>query len=138
MGQKWSKNAKKNRVFSKKNRVFPTLREIAPVKCHIRKEPEIRWSKNDPKSAKMVKNDKMCTFKKSHFFWAFSKNVIFEKSQGLSLRVCRLGEKSEKKVKKTGHFGSLRCQKSPKIEKMSKGAPLLTPKNGHFWHFWQK
>ena len=57
--KKWSKNDKKcekNRVFSKKNRVFSTLREIAPVKCHIRKGPEIRGSKNDPKSAKICQN----------------------------------------------------------------------------------
>ena len=57
--KKWSKNdknAKKNRVFSKKKSRFSTLREIAPVKCHIRKEPEIRGSKNDPKSAKICQN----------------------------------------------------------------------------------
>ena len=57
--KKWSKNDKKcekKSLFSKKNCVFSTLREIAPVKCHIRKRAEIRGSKNDPKSAKICQN----------------------------------------------------------------------------------
>ena len=95
MGQKWSKidkKCEKKSLFFKKKSRFSILREIAPVKCHIRKGPEIRWSKNDPKSAKsvkMVKNDNMCTFKKWTFFWAFSRNVISVRLRAESLRVMR-------------------------------------------------
>ena len=84
-GQKMTKNAKKNRVFSKKNRVFSTLREIAPVKLHIRKGGKIRRSENDPKSAKICQNGQKWQhvhFQKMHFFSGIFKKCHFRQAQG--------------------------------------------------------
>ena len=75
---------KKSRFFEKKSR-FSILREIAPVKWHIRKGPEIRWSKNDPKISQICQNGQKWQhvhIQKMDVFLGIFKKCHFRQAQG--------------------------------------------------------
>ena len=74
--------------------------------------------------------------KNGHVFDKISKKCVFVIFRAKLLGVEEGSLQTWKNVKKTVIFGVLRCQKTSKIAKMSKGAPLLPPKIGHFWQKW--
>ena len=134
--KKWQKNQKKIAFFRQKNGADKN----PPRKQEGKMENGRMVKKEGPKSTqnrpKWQKWHFWAHVKNGHVFDKISKKCVFVIFRAKLLGAEEGSFKTWKNVKKTVIFGVLRCKKTSKIAKMSKGAPLPPPKNGHFWKKW--